>query len=96
MKGKLGHAAWRWLFFIEGALTMFFALIAIVMLPDFPHNTKFGFTQQEIQLAQLRMLEDVRTLPNGQERRLIRCRSERSTKTRTRTSGTSASWPHSR
>ncbi|WWC92441.1 uncharacterized protein L201_007399 [Kwoniella dendrophila CBS 6074] len=59
MDGKLGHAAWRWLFYIEGALTMFFALVAIPMLPDFPHNTKRGFTEEEIKVAQLRMLEDV-------------------------------------
>ncbi|WVO20057.1 uncharacterized protein IAS62_001347 [Cryptococcus decagattii] len=39
MDGKLGHSAWRWLFYIERAHTMFFALIAMLMLPDFPHNT---------------------------------------------------------
>ncbi len=39
---------------------MFFALLAIVMLPDFPNNSKRGFTEEEIQVAQLRMLEDVR------------------------------------
>lgn len=39
---------------------MFFALVAIVMLPDFPSNTRRWFTAEEIQLAQLRMLEDVR------------------------------------
>lgn len=44
---------------VEGAITMFFAVIAIFMLPDFPHNTRFGFTKEEIQVAQLRMLEDV-------------------------------------
>jgi len=38
---------------------MFVALIAIVMLPDFPHNTRFGFSKEELQVAQLRMLEDV-------------------------------------
>ncbi|OXH24348.1 MFS transporter [Cryptococcus neoformans] len=59
MGGKLGHAAWRWLFYIEGALTMFFALIAMFMLPDFPHNSKRGFTEEELKVAQLRMLEDV-------------------------------------
>lgn len=44
---------------VEGALTMFFALVAMVMLPDFPHNTRFGLTTEERQVAQLRMLEDV-------------------------------------
>lgn len=43
---------------VEGAITMLVAIIAIFMLPDFPHNSR-GFTQEELQLAQLRMLEDV-------------------------------------
>lgn len=38
---------------------MFFALIAMFMLPDFPHNSKRGFTEEELKVAQLRMLEDV-------------------------------------
>lgn len=37
---------------------MFFALIAMLMLPDSPHNTKRGFTEEVLQAAQLRMLED--------------------------------------
>ncbi|BAE56012.1 major facilitator superfamily domain-containing protein [Aspergillus flavus] len=58
MQGVLGHAAWRWLFWIEGAATMFIALCAAVILPDLPHNTR-GFTKDELDLAQLRMAEDV-------------------------------------
>ncbi|KAH8770000.1 major facilitator superfamily domain-containing protein [Diaporthe sp. PMI_573] len=58
MQGTLGHAAWRWLFWIEGAVTMAIALAAIFILPDLPHNTR-GFTEEERQVAQLRMIEDV-------------------------------------
>ncbi|KAI0347085.1 MFS general substrate transporter [Trametopsis cervina] len=58
MDGKLGHAAWRWLFYIEGALTMFVAIIAIFVLPDFPATTK-GLTDIERRLAMRRMEEDV-------------------------------------
>lgn len=50
---------------VEGAITMFVALIAIVMLPDFPHNTRFGFSKEELQVAQLRMLEDVSNKSGG-------------------------------
>lgn len=57
MEGVLGHRAWRWLFYIEGAITMFIALIAAVVLPDFPHNSK-GFSAEELQVAQLRLRED--------------------------------------
>jgi MFS family permease len=36
MDGDLGHASWRWLFYIEGALTIAVAAIAVPILPDFP------------------------------------------------------------
>ena len=58
LQGKLGHAAWRWLFFIEGALTIFFAAVAIFVLPDFPTTTRW-LTPQERALAIKRMEEDV-------------------------------------
>jgi MFS family permease len=58
MQGVLGHAAWRWLFWIEGSVTMFIAILAAFVLPDLPHNAR-GFTEEERQVAQLRMLEDV-------------------------------------
>ncbi|KAL2255890.1 hypothetical protein VTK26DRAFT_2527 [Humicola hyalothermophila] len=58
MQGVLGHAAWRWLFYIEGAATIFFAVCAPFILPDLPHNSR-GFTEEERYVAQLRMTEDV-------------------------------------
>ena len=58
MQGVLGHAAWRWLFWIEGAITMSVAISAAFILPDLPHNSR-GFTEEERQVAQLRMVEDV-------------------------------------
>ncbi|KAI9368537.1 major facilitator superfamily domain-containing protein [Aspergillus egyptiacus] len=58
MQGVLGHAAWRWLFWIEGAITMAIAVTAAFILPDLPTNTR-GFTQEELFVAQLRMTEDV-------------------------------------
>ncbi|KAK3319201.1 major facilitator superfamily domain-containing protein [Apodospora peruviana] len=58
MQGVLGHAAWRWLFWIEGAITMGVAISAAFILPDLPSNTR-GFTEEELLVAQLRMTEDV-------------------------------------
>ncbi|KAM7217662.1 putative transporter [Rhypophila decipiens] len=58
MQGVMGHAAWRWLFWIEGAVTMAVAISAAFILPDLPTNTK-GFTREELEVAQLRMTEDV-------------------------------------
>ncbi|KAF8838315.1 MFS general substrate transporter [Paxillus ammoniavirescens] len=60
MGGKLGDAAWRWLFYIEGSLTIFVALCAFFILPDFPHNTSW-LSDQERKLAILRMREDAST-----------------------------------
>ncbi|KAE9402499.1 MFS general substrate transporter [Gymnopus androsaceus JB14] len=57
MNGVLGHAAWRWLFYIEGALTIFFAILAVFILPDFPATSKF-LTPLERKLAMKRMEED--------------------------------------
>ncbi|RPD66729.1 MFS general substrate transporter [Lentinus tigrinus ALCF2SS1-7] len=59
MEGKLGHSAWRWLFYIEGALTMFVAISAIFILPDFPSTSHGWLSPLEVRLAEKRMEEDV-------------------------------------
>ncbi|KAI0268180.1 MFS general substrate transporter [Gloeopeniophorella convolvens] len=59
MQGKLGHSAWRWLFYIEGALTIFVAVIAIFILPDFPRNSHRFLSPEEMRLTEVRMREDV-------------------------------------
>lgn len=59
MQGKLGRAAWRWLFYIEGSLTIFAAICAIFILPDFPATTRRRWlSEQERLLAMRRMEED--------------------------------------
>ncbi|KAH9900037.1 MFS general substrate transporter [Cubamyces lactineus] len=59
MGGKLGRAAWRWLFYIEGALTVFVALCAMFVLPDFPATTRrWWLSDDERRLAMRRMEED--------------------------------------
>ncbi|BGP53480.1 hypothetical protein JCM8202v2_001039 [Rhodotorula sphaerocarpa] len=60
MEGKAGVRAWQWLFYIEGSLTMFMAIVAMLVLPDFPHNSRH-FSKTELELAQLRMTEDAGT-----------------------------------
>ncbi|KAG1819751.1 major facilitator superfamily domain-containing protein [Suillus subaureus] len=57
MNNDLGQAAWRWLFYIEGALTISVAIIAVFILPDFPTNTKW-LSDDERRLALKRMEED--------------------------------------
>ncbi|KAG1781985.1 major facilitator superfamily domain-containing protein [Suillus placidus] len=57
MQGKLGQAAWRWLFYIEGSATILVAICAFFILPDFPHNTKW-LTPEERALAISRLAGD--------------------------------------
>ena len=56
----------RWLFYIEGALTMGVAIVAIFVLPDFP-DTPPWLTPIERRLAQKRMAEDVAGIGDGTE-----------------------------
>ncbi|KAI0952281.1 hypothetical protein AcV7_008144 [Taiwanofungus camphoratus] len=56
----------RWLFYIEGALTIFFAICAIFILPDFPATSHTWLSPIEVQLAEKRMEEDVGVGDEGQ------------------------------
>ncbi|KAL5507991.1 hypothetical protein ACEPAH_5609 [Sanghuangporus vaninii] len=58
MDGVGGKAAWRWLFYIEGGLTVFFALASIFILPDFPATSRW-LSPLEHRLAEKRLEEDV-------------------------------------
>ncbi|KAI0359688.1 MFS general substrate transporter [Trametes cingulata] len=57
MEGKMGIRAWRWLFYIEGSITVAIGIMAIFLLPDYPHNTRW-LTPAQRRLAQVRLAED--------------------------------------
>ncbi|RPD53443.1 MFS general substrate transporter [Lentinus tigrinus ALCF2SS1-7] len=57
MEGKMGIRAWRWLFYIEGAITITIGIFAVFLLPDYPHNTRWLSPAQR-RLAQVRLAED--------------------------------------
>lgn len=57
MEGKEGIRAWRWLFIIEGCLTIVFAIIAIPILPAYPTTTRW-LSEKEKLIAQRRLAED--------------------------------------
>ncbi|KDQ55121.1 hypothetical protein JAAARDRAFT_71439 [Jaapia argillacea MUCL 33604] len=57
MDGTLGIRAWRWLFYIEGAVTICVGFFTMWALPDFPHNTRW-LSPAERRLAQVRLAED--------------------------------------
>ncbi|KAJ7364887.1 MFS general substrate transporter [Mycena albidolilacea] len=57
MEGKRGIRAWRWLFFIEGAITITVGIFTIWALPDYPYNTRW-IVGDERRLAQARLADD--------------------------------------
>ena len=49
-----GHEGWRWIFIMEGIMTVLIAIIAYIFLADFPedaHKTKWFLSSDEIQLV---------------------------------------------
>ncbi|MCJ1475524.1 hypothetical protein MMC13_004187 [Lambiella insularis] len=58
LSGARGLGAWRWLFILEGVITIFIAIIAFFILPNFPRTTKW-LTEEERQLAIWRLDEDI-------------------------------------
>ncbi|KAG2110520.1 MFS general substrate transporter [Suillus discolor] len=61
LDGTLGFTAWRWLFFVEGALTIVVAVSAGWILPDFPSTPSAWLLPDEQILAKQRMEEEVAT-----------------------------------
>lgn len=58
MDGDLGLRAWRWLFIIEGVITVVVAIGAFWVLPNFPRTTTW-LSEEERQIAIWRLQEDV-------------------------------------
>ncbi|ORY54884.1 putative nicotinamide mononucleotide permease [Leucosporidium creatinivorum] len=58
LDGAHGLESWRWLFIIEGAITAFVALLAILILPDYPATTRWLSTREKA-LAVYRLEKDV-------------------------------------
>ncbi|KAG7192181.1 uncharacterized protein KQ657_001895 [Scheffersomyces spartinae] len=58
MEGVHGISAWRWLFIIEGAITVGSVPFAYVILPDKPSNTKF-LSQQEKDMVMWKLTQEV-------------------------------------
>ena len=48
---------WQWLFIIEGSITVFVAMCAVFILPDFPHNSAM-LTEDERTMAVHRLAKD--------------------------------------
>ncbi|KAF2152232.1 MFS general substrate transporter [Myriangium duriaei CBS 260.36] len=58
MAGVRGLGAWRWLFIIEGAITVVIAITAVFIMPNFPRTTTW-LSEEERELAVWRLQEDI-------------------------------------
>ncbi|KAM7192184.1 Major facilitator superfamily domain containing protein [Rhypophila sp. PSN 637] len=54
LNGAHGIRGWRWLFIIEGVITIFWGIFSVFLIPDFPENSNF-FGQRLRQVAIMRM-----------------------------------------
>ncbi|KAH7107327.1 MFS general substrate transporter [Auriculariales sp. MPI-PUGE-AT-0066] len=61
LEGIEGISAWRWLFFVEGGVTVLVGIAAIFVLPDYPENTLW-LSEFQRRLAQARLAEEVGTV----------------------------------
>ncbi|KAI0181712.1 putative MFS transporter [Hypoxylon sp. FL1284] len=57
LSGAHGIAGWRWLFIIEGSITVFTALCSIFVLPDYPATTRW-LTARQRAYARWRLVRD--------------------------------------
>ncbi|KAI9040023.1 vitamin H transporter [Aspergillus affinis] len=57
LEGVHGIRGWRWLFIIEGAATVGFAIISLFLLPDFPATSR-RLSEREKQVALARLATD--------------------------------------
>lgn len=60
LNGHHGMAGWRWMFVIDGVVTVFFALAGFVLIPDFPSNPNpwsLWLRPRHIELARERTIQ---------------------------------------
>ena len=68
INGARGYLAWRWIFIIEGAITMFFAFTLFFWLPDFPETA--GFLSEAERRQVVKRLEADQGMQSGLEHRI--------------------------
>lgn len=46
LEGRYGIAGWRWLFIVEGVVTIGLGIVFAIIMPEFPHNSRMLNPQQ--------------------------------------------------
>ncbi|KAH6951268.1 major facilitator superfamily domain-containing protein [Ilyonectria sp. MPI-CAGE-AT-0026] len=67
LDGARGLEAWRWLFIIEGSITICIALFSAFVLPDWPSTTKW-LTPTERAVAEWRLIRDAGQVDEDDEK----------------------------
>ena len=57
MDGDMGLGAWRWLFVVEGAITIVVSILAVFILPDYPLTTSW-LSEEEKRISSARLALD--------------------------------------
>jgi len=62
-----GLAGWKWLFIIDGIITIPIAILGFIIMPNLPHNTKpsYLYTPEQLDMARRRMEEVGRKAPQA-------------------------------
>ena len=58
MDGVSGYSGWRWIFLLEGLLTIVLAVVAHFLLPDFPEDCAWLSDEQKVYLKERTAGED--------------------------------------
>lgn len=74
LEGAHGIRGWRWLFIIEGVITIGFAILSIFILPDFPSTTR-RLSDRERQVALTRLASQNVTATTEDTERLSNLRA---------------------
>jgi hypothetical protein len=69
LDGAHGIPGWRWLFIVEGSLTVFCGFGLYFLLPDYPLTSRF-LTPTQRQLAHIRILADRHVTVTSTSRRM--------------------------
>jgi MFS family permease len=60
MDGVGGYRGWRWIFIIEGLLTVLTTGIGLLFIPDYPENSKFLKPEEKEYMLEMLKVDDSR------------------------------------
>ncbi|KAK4168310.1 putative transporter [Cladorrhinum sp. PSN259] len=64
LNGRYGRPAWRWIFLIEGVVSVGFGVLILFLLPTTPERVKWGFSKEEKEIA-MRRTHEAYNVPNA-------------------------------